>query len=120
MHKLTEIDQDLMMAYCSGCENLVKILPAHGKNHESYGKYWRCKNSHRESKIKRERPYRLHKKDHCENPSCTATIQHKVQLSVDHIDGDRNNNDPENLQTLCLNCHSYKSFLNNDFVNKYA
>ena len=28
---------------------------------------------------------------------------------VDHIDGDSNNNDPENLQRLCLPCHAKKT-----------
>lgn len=29
-------------------------------------------------------------------------------ISVDHIDGDRSNNQPSNLQTLCLRCHGKK------------
>lgn len=29
-------------------------------------------------------------------------------ISVDHIDGDRKNNDMSNLQTLCLRCHGKK------------
>lgn len=29
-------------------------------------------------------------------------------ITVDHIDGNRNNNIKENLQTLCLRCHSTK------------
>lgn len=28
---------------------------------------------------------------------------------VDHIDGDSHNNDPRNLQTLCVRCHSAKT-----------
>lgn len=35
-----------------------------------------------------------------------------VQLDVDHIDGDRSNNDKSNLQTLCANCHRLKTKLN--------
>lgn len=29
-----------------------------------------------------------------------------ITLEVDHIDGDRTNNDEENLKLLCPNCHS--------------
>jgi 5-methylcytosine-specific restriction endonuclease McrA len=29
---------------------------------------------------------------------------------VDHIDGNHSNNDPANLQTLCKNCHSLKTY----------
>jgi hypothetical protein len=119
IHKLTDIDVELKIAYCSACQNLVKILPSKAKSHPDYDKYWRCKNNHRDTIIKTLYPYKLHKKDYCENPACTATILHKSQLSVDHIDGDRNNNEESNLQTLCLNCHSHKSFLNNDYLNKY-
>lgn len=28
---------------------------------------------------------------------------------VDHMDGNSHNNDPENLQVLCLRCHSSKT-----------
>ncbi len=28
---------------------------------------------------------------------------------VDHVDGDSHNNNPSNLQTLCLRCHSAKT-----------
>jgi hypothetical protein len=28
-----------------------------------------------------------------------------VQLDVHHRDGDRENDDPQNLETLCANCH---------------
>lgn len=30
-----------------------------------------------------------------------------INLEVDHIDGDRTNNDRSNLRILCPNCHSY-------------
>ncbi len=31
------------------------------------------------------------------------------QLDVDHIDEDHDNNDSNNLQTLCSNCHRLKT-----------
>jgi 5-methylcytosine-specific restriction endonuclease McrA len=37
-----------------------------------------------------------------------------VQLDVDHIDGDHTNNELNNLQTLCANCHRLKTQVNND------
>lgn len=39
----------------------------------------------------------------------------KIQLDVDHIDGNPSNNDPQNVQTLCANCHRLKTKLNNDW-----
>ena len=47
------------------------------------------------------------KKDHCER--CGFIPEDTVQLDVDHIDANRSNNDPSNLQTLCANCHRLKT-----------
>lgn len=72
---------------------------------------------------------KLSKKDYCENKNgalanlgispCTATIQDGCVLQVDHIDGNRNNNDFENLRTLCANCHTLKSKYSGDTRNRY-
>ena len=35
---------------------------------------------------------------------------------VDHKNGNHLNNNPKNLQTLCGNCHSIKTFLNKDWA----
>lgn len=55
------------------------------------------------------------KKDFCE--SCGFVAQHKVQLDIDHINGDHSNNDPSNLQTICANCHRLKTYMNKDHMN---
>ena len=61
------------------------------------------------------------KKTYCENKDrrlgykCTAYIPYKGALELDHIDGNILNNFPDNVQTLCKVCHSYKSHKNNDF-----
>ena len=62
----------------------------------------------------------LGKKEYCENKDgrlgfkCTAKIIHRTMLQVDHIDGNPSNNDPSNKQTLCANCHRYKTFTEGD------
>ena len=61
----------------------------------------------------KKRPYIIHKKDSCE--SCGFLPTHSCQLDVDHIDGDHHNNDPNNLQTLCSNCHRLKTYLAKDW-----
>ena len=53
--------------------------------------------------------YTKFKGDVCE--FCGFIPVNKVQLDVDHIDGDHSNNDPSNLQTLCANCHRLKTFI---------
>jgi 5-methylcytosine-specific restriction endonuclease McrA len=47
------------------------------------------------------------KLDHCER--CGFIPEDLVQLDIDHINGDRTNNDSSNLQTLCANCHILKT-----------
>ncbi len=40
---------------------------------------------------------------------CGFVPEDICQLDVDHIDGNHQNNDPTNLQTLCANCHRLKT-----------
>ncbi|NDB84204.1 MAG: HNH endonuclease [Alphaproteobacteria bacterium] len=57
-----------------------------------------------------------YRKQYCENVDgrlgflCTSNILIEDQLEVDHIDTNKSNNDPSNLQTLCANCHRYKTY----------
>lgn len=53
----------------------------------------------------------------CEH--CGFKAKHRCQLDVDHIDGNRNNNDSTNLQVLCANCHRLKTQLNSDWEASY-
>ena len=62
----------------------------------------------------RFKTYTLHKKDYCE--LCGFVAIHRVQLDVDHIDGNHANDDPNNLQTLCANCHRLKTQTNADHM----
>lgn len=58
--------------------------------------------------------YTKFKKDYCEE--CGFIAVHRVQLDVDHIDGNHQNNNPSNLQTLCANCHRLKTQMSNDHM----
>lgn len=58
--------------------------------------------------------HKQHRKDKCER--CGFTPEHICQLDVDHIDGNHKNNNVENLQTLCANCHRLKTKQNNDWT----
>ena len=65
-------------------------------------------------------PYRKHRMEHCENRDgrlgfkCRYKIRTPSQLHVDHKNGKPNDNRKCNLQTLCANCHEYKSVMNGD------
>lgn len=51
--------------------------------------------------------YGIRKGNICEE--CGFVPKAMVQLQIDHVDGNRSNNDPSNLRTLCCNCHALKS-----------
>jgi len=67
--------------------------------------------------------YRKHRKDHCENRDsrlgfkCNYKIRHSAQLQVDHKNGKPDDNRPCNLQTLCANCHTYKTHVSKDYAS---
>lgn len=85
---------------CGGCDN----QRFYGKRHirKPYKKY--------------SKAYYHLKKNYCEQ--CDFKALHQCQLDVDHIDGNRENNNESNLQTLCSNCHRYKTQISRDCYAK--
>jgi len=80
-------------------------------------------------------PYLRYRKTYCENQDsrlgfkCNTVLPTEAMLKaagvnwtpmqflqVDHIDGNHSNNDPKNLQTLCVHCHAIKSVQNGDHL----
>ena len=50
-------------------------------------------------------PYRAFVKDACEVCDYESRFEDYRDLDVHHRDGNHSNNDPSNLQTLCVPCH---------------
>lgn len=108
-HRLTEKDTVARTAICSIC-GPTRIL---GKA-SAYGS-WKCANNYNKKRSRGR--YRKYLSDHC----CRCGFQPELdsksgepytcQLDIDHIDGDHQNNDPTNLQTICSGCHRIKSYL---------
>jgi len=65
--------------------------------------------------------YKIHRKKYCENKDgrlgfkCNYKIQIEAQLQVDHMNGNPTDHRKKNLQTLCANCHVYKTLFNKDY-----
>jgi 5-methylcytosine-specific restriction endonuclease McrA len=86
---------------CSACGYLPQ-LRRRPNTRPTAGTTWaECPNNRRKA-------YRSHKGTVCAR--CEFVPEHSSQLDVDHIDGDHENNDPTNLQTLCANCHRLKTW----------
>ena len=49
---------------------------------------------------------------------CGFEAKNRIQMDVDHIDGNHTNNDESNLQLLCANCHRLKTYENKDWESK--
>ena len=111
-HQLSDIDEESRTGICSVC-GPTKIKLRDSKAATVKSRY-RCKTIYKKHDKKYLFPYRVHKKDYCEH--CNFQPVHIGQLDVDHIDGNRYNNQEDNLQTLCANCHRLKTFINKDFL----
>jgi 5-methylcytosine-specific restriction endonuclease McrA len=85
------------------------------RKHKQYANTVRRYGSHVNSKKKKRIKY-ITEINECS--LCGFIALNKCQLDIDHIDGNHNNNDPNNLQVLCANCHRLKTYLNKDWENK--
>jgi len=74
----------------------------------------KCKQKAKDLRINSKRHYRVSVENKCCN--CGFIPIHICQLDVDHIDGNKKNNNITNLQTLCANCHRLKTFVNKDWI----
>lgn len=79
-----------------------------------------CSREYRRIKNKAKRNTRKNRKSTIKDlcSICSFVPKHSCQMDVDHIDGDKMNNDPKNLQVLCANCHRLKTQLNKDYKTR--
>ena len=89
-------------------ENEDRSTCACGNKLERSGKScWSCR---------RYKHHRHPKADHCFR--CGFCAEWPGQLDLDHIDGNRLNNDLSNIQTLCANCHRLKTHTEGDHLKQ--
>jgi len=120
MKRRYPIDPNRPICVNIGCEKLVHLISRSSTGKPTYRPL--CDACRKPKNCAREGVIGV-KKDYCENRDgrlghkCTATIMGYHQLDLDHIDGNHYNNVPENIQTLCKNCHAWKSHENKDHLN---
>lgn len=51
---------------------------------------------------------------------CTSHITEPGQLDIHHLDGNRQNQEPENLEVLCKICHTRVSYSEEHHKNRYV
>jgi 5-methylcytosine-specific restriction endonuclease McrA len=105
-HRLLLKNPDKRWGICAVCGPTRLKLKQRG--------YWSCRTKSNVNRVKLAK----YKKNYCE--SCGFVALHRTQLDIDHIDGNHQNNDIANLQTLCANCHRLKTQDNKDWENKKA
>jgi predicted RNA-binding Zn-ribbon protein involved in translation (DUF1610 family) len=102
-HTLSEVDPEKRTGVCATCGQVPISKSVDVRNGKQY---WRCAVRNRKyaiASIRRRKKHLDYRGDTCER--CGFIPEHEVQLDVHHKDGDRNNNNPSNLATLCANCH---------------
>ena len=113
-----------MEAY-TNCTNRVAYHTKKKKQDGTYSFNWKsCCEEHRTTKKSAVDQMKMSRG--CENIDgrlgviCTTTISSPTQLQIDHIDGNKHNNDPANQQILCGCCHALKTAINKDHLNSYT
>jgi len=95
-----------------------------GKDGSANIKWKNCCEPHRNERKSEVDNWKL--KQGCSNVDahhgfkCTATIMYPEQLDINHIDGNRHNNDPANKEILCKNCHAHVTIQSKHHLNRYS
>jgi len=96
IHKLTEINPTNRTAMCFNC-GFVRIRKK--AIHKSGKIRWGCINLYPRYRGQ----YKTILGKVCER--CGFVAENRCQLDIHHVDHNHKNDNPENLQTLCANCH---------------
>jgi 5-methylcytosine-specific restriction endonuclease McrA len=108
------------------CNEQVGYHKRYKKANGEYGYKWKTFCDYHRSVVGKEAVKAFkHAADGCENRNgiygfvCTSQNVDAEYLEIDHFDGDRFNNDQENLVRVCSNCHKRKTKERGEYQNRY-
>jgi hypothetical protein len=106
------------------CTNKVGYHNKYIKTDGTPGYKWKAFCSYHRTVGKAERDAFIKSRGGCENVDARCGFKcgdpTTPSLTIDHWDGDRYNNDQDNLVVLCANCHNEKSKRFKDTLNRYS
>jgi len=109
-----------------GCNTLVNYHNKVQKGDGSWSYKWKTFCDHHRTVGKAAVETFKKAADGCENKDgiygfvCTSPDVDSSILEIDHFDGDRYNNEEENLKRVCPNCHRKKTKESGEFQNRYV
>ena len=128
IQKIKYFERGLKLPKCvnRGCDNDVAVR--NWSNWSFKSECTRCQNDRKKGIIREG--VEIHKKTFCENIDGHLGFKCPVLtkdswigfdiccLDLDHIDGNNDNNTPDNVRTYCKLCHNKKSIESGDCSNK--
>jgi hypothetical protein len=117
-HKLSEITSK--RGYCSFCARVVRVKRNSNGSLVCAAKSTSGKGRRKRGGKYRNKPWRLVIQDDSVCSRCGFIPEHRVQLDVNHKNGNRYDNRPENWEILCANCHRLETYVSEHYANKYV
>lgn len=105
------------------CIERVGYHERYKKEDGSFGVKWKTFCEHHRTVGKPARDIFMKSKDGCQNRDgrlgWVCGDPNTPSLTLDHWDGNKHNNNQENLVVLCANCHNQKSKIFKDTLRRY-
>ena len=104
---------------CQDCAKRYGYLSKKDGKYKLFGCAPNTKRNNLFAKL-RYREHRRHIGKWLECEKCSWVATNKCQLDINHKDGDRFNNNQNNLEMICRNCHALETTIKKHFKNRYA